>query len=283
MKQLNAVYSARLARLTAAPRHLSGTLREYNDRTGDYVHRFREPQVISVDLSGGVPCPRWRRIHPAPALADLLWQLSETADLSWLNRHAPYIWGPYVENGLLPRAYGLRYVWQLPTLIEHLISDPSSRQAYLGIWHSQDDMADGPRSPMPPCPVGMHFRVRQRGNLTLDATLVLRSSDIMIGLPHDLMTFGMLLTLVARATNYRVGRLHMTLLDLHLYAGHRTIAQSMLRQDWLPPIALETPSLIIGDVYRMTWSDMDATVIACRGRYQDAVLAAPYYMMDVPR
>ena len=283
MQTLNELYRSRLARLVDNPSHLSSCIREYNDRTGDYVHRFREPQVISIDLSGGVPCPRWRRIHPAPALADLLWQLSDTTDLSWLNRHAPYIWGPYVENGRLPKAYGLRYVWQLPILIKHLFSDPSSRQAYLGIWYSQDDMADGPRSPMPPCPVGMHFRVRELSNRILDATLVLRSSDIMIGLPHDLMTFGMLLTLVARATHYRVGRLHMVMLDLHLYEGHRSVAQSMLQKSWLNPIALETPPLVIGDPSRMSTTDMDAWVDLWQGRYREDARMAPYYALDLPR
>ena len=284
MLDLNYQYRELLTNLVMYPDIGDGIDREYNARTGDYLRRFLTPQILSVRLNQGVPCPRWRRIHPAPALADLLWQLQGTTDLTWLNRHVPYMWGPYVEDGRLPKAYGVRYMWQLPILIEHLRSDPTSRQAYLGLWNAEHDLADGPRAPMPPCPVGLHFRVTHHPCMTLDATVVLRSSDSVIGLPHDLMTFGMLQTLMARSLGYAVGTLHLVALDLHIYECHLLPMRSMLyRRQWLDPILLQVPELDILESSSMDSADRDRLVEDWRHTHRSAVQLAPHYVVSLSR
>ena len=201
-----------------------------------YCHE--KPRVLSIDLADGVPAPRWRRLSPHIPFADTIWQLTATTDLTWLNQYAAFIWGPYSEDGQLPKAYGTRWWWQLDLVIEHLVDDPTSRQIFMSTWDQHLDLASCPQSPMPPCLIGLQFKVVED---RLDTTVYSRSCDILVGLPHDLMNMCFLAHLVANELGLRAGQVHFMFADLHLYGMHREVAHNILRAAWEPPLNVPVP------------------------------------------
>ena len=277
MLPLNTQYRELLEPLAcnAAP----GVLMQENDRTGDIMYRHSGPQTLSVDLTWGVPVPRWRRLAPHIPFADTIWQMMGTTDLTWLNKYAAFIWGPYAEDGILPKAYGRRWGWQLGQVVEHLINDPTSRQVYMATWDAEEDLADGPRSPMPPCLLGVQFR---RIADTLESTVFMRSCDIMVGLPHDMMNMGILTHLVAHELDIAATTVHFAFSDLHLYAGHRAAAQIMLSWNWPVPMLLPIPR----EWTRMTVRDemlRDDLVVQMRETFDPVITEVPWLSLSIAR
>lgn len=236
MVPLNTAYRRLLAPLVSDD---AGTIRSFNDRTGDVMHRHDGPTTLSVELASGLPVPRWRRLLPHVPLADTIWQMMATDDLTWLNQYAAFIWGPYCDDGRLPKAYGLRWGWQLPHIVTHLKSDRTSRQVYMSTWYAPEDLASGPQSPMPPCLVGLQFKVVNGG---LELTVFSRSCDVLIGLPHDLMNMSFVTHLIANELHVPARTVHFMFSDLHLYSAHAQAAIEMLAREWLPPLRLPIPS-----------------------------------------
>lgn len=235
MVSLNIAYRRLLSPLALAA---AGTIRQFNERTGDVMYRHDGPTTLSVDLSKGVLVPRWRRLPPHIPFADTIWQMMATDDLSWLNQYAAFLRGPDCDNNRLPKAYGLRWGWQLPHLIDHLKHDLTSRQVFMSTWFAPEDVASGPRSPMPPCLVGLQFHVVEGG---LDLTVFSRSCDIALGLPHDLLNMCFVAHLIANELHISARSAHFLFSDLHLYSAHTPAMTAMLEQDWLPPLSLPIP------------------------------------------
>ena len=235
MQSLNSQYHRLLSPLVHGA---DSVQKHYNDRTGGTMYRHSGPMTLSVDVSGGVPVPTWRRLSPHIPFADTIWQMMGTTDLTWLNKYAAFIWGPYSEDGELPKAYGIRWGWQWDTVLDHLRNDPTSRQVFLSTWFAPEDVTASPRSPMPPCLVGLQLRII---NHRLELTVFSRSCDIVIGLPHDVMNMCFVAHLIANELKVATGAVHFMFSDLHLYEGHRDAADEMLSYEWLPERQVRIP------------------------------------------
>ena len=260
------------------------TMDVWNSRTQTHITRFRDAIALSLDLGPGIPCPRWRRLSPHIPLADTIWQLMGVIELTWLNQWAPQIWAPYVKGTVEPprlfKAYGRRWYPQLDTAIAHLRHDSSSRQVYVATWSANVDLTSSPQTPMPPCILGFQLWLNSDNDLSM--TVFSRSCDLVMGFPHDLMNFGILLHLFAHELGVPVGHLHLLFSDLHLYWNQRRLMKKMLAMAWRDPVTVSIP---------MNWTRHTVPMIENRNRfvemmrdtYRETLATTPIYNLEVVR
>ena len=254
--------------------------RVQNMRTGQWTTRHTCPQVIT--MCGTTLVPRWRRLSPHIPFADTLWQMMATRELAWLNKHAARIWQAYAQEGKLHKAYGVRWEWQLDIALRHLRNDISSRQVYVSTWDQRLDLVEEPQTPMPPCILGFHLIRPQLDQLNM--TVMSRSCDVMLGLPHDLMNLSFVHQLLASELGCQPGQFSLMMSDLHLYDDHRIAAKSMLKDNWADAVRVTLPySMTRHDISNSPDSLRDEWVEQMRETYQQHIALAPHHSLSVPR
>ena len=98
---------------------------------------------------------------------------------------------------------------------------------------------DVPNSALPPCHVLFQFYVVD-GKLSLQ--LYQRSGDMFLGVPFNIVSYSLLLHMIARETDLQVGEFVHTLGDAHIYDNHFDQVKELLSrkpydspQLWLNP------------------------------------------------
>lgn len=169
-----------------------------------------------------------------------IWDANGTASY-WASR-AGY-------PGYLGRIYGVQWrQWkstnvcgvpchtdQLKTLVEGLIKDPHGRRHVVTAWNpgELDQMC------LPPCHI--LFQAFSDGG-HLDLVVYMRSVDLFLGLPFDVASYALLMTLLGRSTGLKPRKLAFFLGDCHVYNNH--VDQVRLVCSRAP---LEGPVLQLGD------------------------------------
>lgn len=124
---------------------------------------------------------------------------------------------------------------QLVNIINNLVLDPRSRRHVISSWNptyipEYEGTTTTPsidRMALPPCHMSMQFYV-EPGTNVLHLRWDQRSADVFLGLPFNIASYALLLTLVAAHCGYTAGKLHCTLGDVHLYDNHREQAKELL-------------------------------------------------------
>lgn len=196
---------------------------ETNARTNTRIKLIRGAWAFKLDmLPGKLPVPGNRKYFPHVAAAEVAWQLLGTKDPAFIMRHAPKVWGKFVEDGELKTAYGYRWKEhfgrdQLHLAVDELRSNPTNRQLYVSAWDPSSDGLGGPQPKNIPCPVG--FAV-SRFDDDLHMSVHVRSSDAFVGLPYDVMGYALMLDAIAAEVDCRPATLAFTLAHVHLYEPH---------------------------------------------------------------
>ncbi len=210
---------------------------EVNERTGVGIRFIPAGANLSVRLSAGLPLIGLRKTFPRTAAAEVEWFISGQTGLSVLHEHDVHIWDQFAVNGMVASAYGFRWRSyfgrdQLREAIATLRKDPTSRRVVVSAW---DPGVDGVRSDQvaTPCPVGFTLstsRVTGPGKdyRELNSTLWIRSSDVFVGLPYDVMGHAILIGLIANELGMRPGWLSVSLAHPHLYDVHADMAHEAL-------------------------------------------------------
>lgn len=217
------VFSSRSANgaWLSAANALSERGRATNSRIGDTRELLHAAFVIAE------PHERWvvsrlPALNPAFALAEVVWILSGRSDSRFVAH-----WNPgllrFVGNAThLHGAYGIRLrethgVDQLQSAYQTLTDNPSSRQVVLQIWSAGIDLPDTqgqPRSEDIPCNISCCLKVRD-GKLHWLQTL--RSNDVFLGVPHNVVQFTMIQEIMAGWLKVGVGEYVQMTDSLHLY------------------------------------------------------------------
>ncbi len=204
-------------------RCLNSDSREVNARTGAGI-RMLGPVSFVLDLSRReLPVCGIRKTFPRTAAAEVAWFLMGTKDVSWLKRYAP-IWDKFVEaDGVtIDAAYGFRWATafgrnQLKLGIAALAMNPTDRRVYVANWDPRSDGLGAEGQKNVPCPLGFTLSI-QDGRL--NSTLTLRSSDVFVGLPYDVMGHALLMDAVAAELDVGLGEMMVCLAHPHLYEVH---------------------------------------------------------------
>ncbi|MEC9190628.1 MAG: thymidylate synthase [Pseudomonadota bacterium] len=238
---------------------------EKEDRTGTgtlscfgYQTRF--------DLDKGFPLVTTKKLHIKSIIYELLWFLKGDNNTQYLKDNGVTIWDEWAdENGNLGPIYGVQWrswktvnnksVDQITNLINNIKDNPNSRRHIVSSWNvgELDLMA------LPPCPCFFQFYV-SKGSLSCQ--LYQRSADVFLGVPFNIASYALLLSLVASVTNYKVGEFVYTLGDFHIYKNHIEQAKIQLERD---PMKLSKLKLNekIDDIFKFTCEDIQIEDYSC--------------------
>lgn len=208
-----------------------------SDRTGTgtksvFGHQMR------FDLSQGFPLVTTKKLHLKSIIYELLWFLRGDTNVKYLQDHGVSIWDEWAdEDGNLGHIYG--YQWrswpdyrgghidQIREVVDQIQHNPDSRRMIVSAWN----VADLRTMNLPPCHLLFQFYVAE-GKLSLQ--LYQRSADTFLGVPFNIASYALLLTMVAQVCGLQPGEFIHTTGDTHLYLNHLDQARLQLSREPRP-------------------------------------------------
>ena len=119
----------------------------------------------------------------------------------------------YQERFWPPKQKGIRFeMGDYSDVVDRLNSDPPTRQAFLSIWHPEDQ-SNTPKRRLP-CSIGYWFK---KEGSRLNLTYLIRSCDAARHLRNDVYMAQRLAMVVANSVDLRVGRMSMWIGSLHYF------------------------------------------------------------------
>jgi thymidylate synthase len=218
---------------------------------------------MRFDLQKGFPAVTTKKLAFESVKAELLWFISGSSDVKELNKLGCHIWdanaeAPYWKpkarfEGDLGRVYGVQWrkwlsygsdkpIDQLGGIIERIKKDPFDRRLIMTAWNpgELEQMA------LPPCHIFYQFFVL--GD-KLSLQMYQRSCDVFLGVPFNIASSALLLSMVAQVTGLKPGEFIHNLGDVHIYVNHFEQVRTQLRREPypLPELWLNTEIKNIGD------------------------------------
>lgn len=214
------------------------------DRTGTGTRSVFGYQM-RFDLGQGFPLLTTKKVHTHSVIHELLWFLSGSTNVHYLQEHGVSIWDEWADpEGELGPVYGHQWrswptadgdqIDQIATLVEQIRTNPDSRRLIVSAWN----VGEIPRMALPPCHALFQFYVA-RGRLSCQ--LYQRSADIFLGVPFNIASYALLIHLVAEQTDLLPGELVWCGGDCHIYSNHFEQVETQLARE---PRRL--PTLVIG-------------------------------------
>ena len=189
-----------------------------------------------------------KRLSFKTILRELLWFIAGQTNIEWLKAHNVHIWNEWADDdGELGPIYGKQWrFWedtqgneidQLQSVITAIREDPNSRRHFVSAWN----VADLPEMNLAPCHTHFQFYV---ANDRLSCHLYQRSADVFLGVPFNIASYSLLLSMVAQITDYAVGDFIHSFGDAHLYVNHIEQAEIQLEREPKPlPTLVLDPSV----------------------------------------
>ena len=234
---------------------------EKRDRTGTgtistfgYQMRF--------DLSETFPLMTTKKLHLKSILHELLWFLSGSTNIKYLQENGVRIWNEWADaDGNLGPVYG--YQWrswpaadgraidQIRTVTDSLKNNPDSRRHIVSAWN----VGEIEKMALPPCHILFQFYVAAG---RLSCQLYQRSADIFLGVPFNIASYSLLTLMMAQVTGNKPGEFIHTLGDAHIYLNH--IEQVRLQLSREPrPLPVMTLNSEVKDILSFKYGDFSLT------------------------
>lgn len=212
---------------------------------------FTETPLISIRRTA------WRN-----AILEFEWFMSGSDRLEDLDEKVRHWWAPFSKDGkTLPYNYSVAFrgdespyrppIDQIQMLIDGVRNHPFSRRNVITTW-IPEHVASGLINP-----TNCHGSLIQAfvdANNKLNLIMYQRSSDMLLGLPHNLIQYWAFLLWLAKQTGREIGTFQWIGGDCHVYSEHFELAGEMIAvlPQWHDSI--ETPELIyngvVGDPFR---------------------------------
>jgi thymidylate synthase len=111
------------------------------------------------------------------------------------------------------KTYRKLHVDQIKNAVDLIKKNPDSRRIIVSAWN----VADIERMALPPCHAFFQFYV---ANGRLDCQLYQRSADVALGVPFNIASYALLLSMMAAECGLTPGVFVHTLGDAHIYLNH---------------------------------------------------------------
>ena len=169
------------------------------------------------------------------------------------------------------RDFDIERINQVAKVIDDIKNNPDSRRHLVTMWNpgELEEMI------LPPCHYSFQFysselseedRARLRdmdlkadtGKRRLDILFNMRSVDVFLGYPFDIASYGILLAMVARATNHTPGRVIIVSGDTHIYKNHFDAVNTLLDRpeyDSEPVISFRKGASL--DPFKLKYDDIE--------------------------
>lgn len=225
-----------------------------DDRTGIGTKSIFGTQ-LKFNLDSGFPAVTTKKLAWRAVVSELLWFLKGstnerdlceilhgTRDLSkrtiWTDNFENQGKGLGYKDGELGPVYGKQMHHQIIDVIKQIKENPYSRRHIVQMWNVQelDKMA------LPPCHMMFQFYV---DGDKLSLQWYQRSIDIGLGLPFNIASYALLLTMVANVCGLKPHKLIFTGGDTHIYLNHIDALNEQVKRKPMDLPTLKLPSLEI--------------------------------------
>ncbi|MCK4982321.1 MAG: thymidylate synthase [Victivallaceae bacterium] len=218
------------------------------------------------DLREGFPLLTTKKVLFSAVARELLWFLKGSTNINDdLKEHTP-IWNAWADDdGDLGPIYGYQwrkwekftcdvdtgyykkeYIDQIKNALDLIKNKPDSRRIIVNAWN----VADIERMALPPCHAFFQFYVV---NGRLDCQLYQRSADIALGVPFNIASYALLLSMFSRECGLVPGIFVHTIGDAHIYKNHIEGLREQLKR---VPKPLPKLKIANKDVLDMTFEDI---------------------------
>lgn len=168
-----------------------------------------------------------RRLSYRFAIAEFLWIWFGHDDVETISKYNPNI-AQFSDDGIrFFGAYGPKLEHQLGFMIDTLERDPDSRQCVMNIWRENPS-----KTKDVPCTLSWQLFLRDG---RLNGVVTMRSSDIWLGLPYDVLSWTLFQNILAGHFKVEVGYYQINIGSSHLYERDANAAAAVLYR----PTALE--------------------------------------------
>ena len=247
------------------------------DRKGrNAVTRARFAIQMRFNLEDGFPAVTTKQLAFNGVKGELLWFLEGSNSderlkeimgkdgipakhTIWTDNAEAGFWKPKAKfPGDLGRIYGVQWkhwkktdgteVDQIANLINKLKTDPNDRRLVVTAWNPGeiDQMA------LPPCHMICQF-FAANGKLSLH--MVQRSCDMFLGVPFNIASYALLLSMIAQVTDLKPYECVLTLNDAHIYHEHFDAVKEQLSREpkklcklWLNPKIKDINKFTMDDI-----------------------------------
>ena len=251
---------------------------EKGDRTGTGTLSHFGAQ-LRFDLAEGFPLLTTKKVHFKSIAYELLWFLSGSTDVDYLQQNNVRIWNEWAtaektalfnrpagdlgpvyghqwrnygasknDDGSHNKAYNDDGVDQISELVEQIKSNPNSRRLIVSGWNP----SEANQVALPPCHTLFQFFVADN---KLSCQLYQRSADLFLGVPFNIASYALLTHMIAQVCDLEVGEFIWTGGDCHIYQNHRKQVELQLTRELYP---LPTLSLnpAVKDIFAFTFEDI---------------------------
>lgn len=248
---------------------------ERSDRTGTGTLGIFGAQ-LKFDVSERIPLLTTKKININNIIHETLWMFVQgSTNIKYLTENGVNIWKQWAnEDGDLGPIYGAqarsytawKYVAtkdsdgkidsvfpqrfcvdQIENIIRSLKVDPYSRRHVMTLWNpatvpdsnlSFSENIDVGNSALPVCHGAViQFYVEKDQDLSLQ--VYIRSNDLFLGNPYNLINYTILLYMMAQVTGYKPKNLVISIGDAHIYKDHIAAVKEQLTR----PIDRSSPVL----------------------------------------
>ena len=217
-----------------------------DDRTGTGTLSVFGYQA-KYDLRKGFPILTTKKVLFSAVVRELLWFLKGSTNINdGLKEYTP-IWNAWADvRGELGPIYGYqwrkweKFIWdpvqkkhkksfidQVQNAIDMIKKNPCSRRIIVSAWN----VSDIDRMALPPCHLLFQFYVI---NGRLDCQLYQRSADVALGVPFNISSYALLMSLIAQECKLIPGIFVHTLGDAHIYLNHIDGLREQIQRDCKP-------------------------------------------------
>ncbi|WP_201528377.1 thymidylate synthase [Psychrobacter frigidicola] len=255
---------------------------EKGDRTGTGTLSHFGAQ-LRFDLATGFPLLTTKKVHFKSIVYELLWFLSGSTHVDYLQQHNVRIWNEWATaaqtarfnrpEGDLGPIYGHQWrnygaskrdhddndgsdntvynddgIDQITNIINQIKTNPNSRRLIVSGWNPNE----AEQVALPPCHTMFQFFVADN---KLSCQLYQRSADLFLGVPFNIASYALLTQMVAQVCGLDVGEFIWTGGDCHIYQNHREQAELQLTRNLfaLPTLTLN-PN--VNDIFAFEYEDI---------------------------
>lgn len=202
------------------------------DRTGTGTIQIPY-HSIELDISSDFPAMSFKKLQFRTMLTELNWFMLGRNDIEFLHHHRCYIWDgdyeryakdflKYTGAPMVTQDFGKSYGWMWAQQggyrhwAEDIRRDPYSRRHI--IYNGSAENRHNPiRTALQPCHDLFEFNIHKNH---INIHFHMRSVDVGLGLPFNIASYALLLHVMSGLTGYSVGKMHISLFNVHIYMNH---------------------------------------------------------------
>jgi len=199
-----------------------------DDRTGVGCNSLFA-KTIEFDTEGGKywPLVCGKKMYKKIWNTEFEWFVNGETDDKRFKKNGVTIWDAWMRNGTIGKGYGYQLrsfggeTDQLEDVIEQIRENPDSRRHLISLWNPNEIN----ETTLPPCHYSFQFFVE---NGSLHILINMRSTDLFLGLPYDLMMYNEVLNYVGLMAGFKPGKIKFMMADAHVYDNHKDAIREYL-------------------------------------------------------